>query len=92
MAAALLSALEALRSEATAVSQEQVLVALMSSELFVPVADEGSGQRGLGLAFTKDGSGRTLAAAFTDESRLRSWLRTGGSYAKAPAQALIGAP
>lgn len=91
MAEALMAALEAFCDDSTVSSRERLLVALMSSELLVPVAEKAPGQPGLQLAFTLDGQGRTLAPAFTDETRLRSWLRTGGAYAKAPAQALIGA-
>lgn len=91
MADTLVDALEAFCGDSSVSSRERLLVALMSSELLVPVAEQAPGEPGLQLAFTQDGQGRTLAPAFTDETRLRSWLRTGGAYAKAPARALVGA-
>lgn len=85
----LLDWLQAFNNASTSDSRAGVLRALMSSDLFVPVASRSSSAKGLALAFTQDSAGRTLASAFTDEGRLRTWLRTGGDYARAPARALI---
>ena len=85
----LLDSLQAFHSGSTSESRARVHRALMSSDLLVPVSSSPSSAKGLALAFTQDSAGRTLAPAFTDEGRLRTWLRTGGDYARAPARALI---
>ena len=85
----LLATLQALHGAPTSESRTRVLRALMSSELLLPVADGSAAAKGVALAFTRDGAGRTLAPAFTDEGRLRAWLRTGGGYARAPAGSVI---
>lgn len=89
MPGSLLASLQAFHSASTSESRARVLRALMSSELLVPVSTRSATADGLALAFTQDGAGRTLAPAFTDERRLRTWLRTGGDYARAPARGLI---
>ena len=83
-------ALQAFCERSTPESRSQLLQALMSAELLVPVAEQAPEQHGLRLAFARDGNGRTLAPAFTDTGRLRDWLRTGGAYAKATAMGLVG--
>lgn len=84
-------ALAAFRDRGTPDTRQEILAALADCELLFAVAERGPGDRGIRLAYAKDGQGRLVVPGFTDAQHLRAWLRVASGSATAPAAGFLPA-